>query len=233
MFDKINIQNVNGVTNINMVQKGTFDQKITVDFNKTSQTKERPLGYQNPNWEEAQDIAQDFYDAMAGFGTDTDKINKACEKINKYNVLEVLESFSTLKCNKESKSLMQFIRGDFNNYGGGNTFWEDDCKNLTDRIFKLLQDRSNDMKNDCDFTSEYYGDFSWDFGDCNATYSSVKRIAYRNNGKELRETYYSDFGEAYDPTRVISRLARSLHSFESAMYNNTVYDNSEAANPGF
>lgn len=227
MFDKINIQNVNGVTNINMVQKGTFDPKITVDFNKTSQTKERPLGYQNPNLEEAQDIAQDFYDAMSGFGTDTDKINKACEKINKYNVLEVLESFSTLKCNKESKSLMQFIRGDFNNYGGGNTFWEDDCKNLTDRIYKLLQDRSNDMKKNCDINQDYYNKFSKQFADCNCTYVSV------NNGQALRETYYSDFAEAFDPTRIISKLARCLSSFESAMYNNTVYDDREDANPGF
>lgn len=122
----------------------------TIKFPKTQNDgnkSTRPMGYNSAhtNTEENKRIAQMFFDAMYGIGTDKELMDKATKLLTKYNIIEVLDEFQKIDKNKNGKNIFDFIRGDFSKLGGGSDWLGDDCKPYMQAITSKLCERANDI----------------------------------------------------------------------------------------
>ena len=244
--------NVNGISKCKSLDSnkglGALNEKIDINFNgRWHRVKERPLGYQNVDIEKANDIAQEFFNAMDGLGTDKEAMKKACEKLTKYNVLEVMEQFSKLESNKDNLTLMEFIRSDFSTYGGGTNLIQDDCKEVIDTFFKLLRARGEDKEKVCDNSRslasgqglneivEYFCDvknlYRSDSGSSAVNYRAAQEEVNKEGSASIAERPFHWMMLFSDPTRATSKLALSLKALEESLFQGVQYDSYSGSHP--
>ena len=244
MFDNLNVSSVSQHQPLkasDVSSKQYSEIEIVFDSNNPI-IKERPLGYQNVDMQKVEAIAQEFYDAMEGPGTDKIAMKKACEKLSKYNVLEVLEAFAKLDYNKDKTTLMEFIRDDFSTYGAGTDMFQDDSKEFLDKIYQLLQQRASDMRKICedcwlsdrfsDSVEEYFRNLlnNANRNSTNLEYS-IAQDAASGKGFSINDNSHWMFS-AFNPTQLITQEANFLKSLENTLFKGAKYD-AESSFPEF
>ena len=90
---------------------------------------------------EANAICEDFYVAMKGAGTDNKKLRSALERVNKDNVLEVMETYiKNYSEDMNGETLIESIQDE--QYWG---WFSNDLKNSTNKLKQAMAERAKEM----------------------------------------------------------------------------------------
>lgn len=200
------------------------NNNISINFKQSKdETKQisRPLGYSSAyiNKEKNKEIAQKFFDAMDGLGTDEKLMQEALKEVNKYNVLEIINEFQKLEDNKSGKMLFEYIKNDFSKFGGGSDIFGDDCKPYMEKFLKCILDRAADankhINNNIPPSEQDKIPEIQDF------------IDQYDFDKIYTKTYYNSFKSSYrlgdlpsNPTNVTRELIKKMNKLEDILYYN-------------
>ena len=118
----------------------------TGDKEKDAKALKAAQGKQDKIETDAANIAEELYDAMKGAGTKNDKLKSAVAKINKDNILYVLEAWNTnFADSMDGESLIESIQNE--HYTGWFGHQQEDLENhIADALFKKAQEL--DLKNE-------------------------------------------------------------------------------------
>lgn len=100
---------------------------------------------------------ENYWHAMDGWGTTMSEMNAANDKVNQYNVIEIIEGFKKYDSTRNGETLIEAILDDFSAYGlnssdgihgwAKNTWYSDadDCKGYVDNLANSMYERVLDL----------------------------------------------------------------------------------------
>ena len=212
------------LSKINTNNKTTNNNNISINFKQSKDgTKQisRPLGYSSAhkNTAKNKEIAQKFFDAMDGLGTDEKLMQEALKDVNKYNVLEILNEFQKLEDNKSGKILYEYINDDFSKFGGGSDIFGDDCRPYMEKFTKCILDRAADtekhINNNINPSDQDKNSIIQDFID-QYEFDKIYSKAYFNS---FKSSYKLDELPS-NPTNGTRELVKIMNKLENNIYSN-------------
>ncbi len=167
------------------VEVTAAEAKKAKEADEAKANEEKDLKEKEKVKKEAAKIAEDLYDAMKGAGTKNDKLQAAIDKINKDNVIEVMDAWdSNFADAMDGESLLEAIQGEHHTGWFGNT-----QEKQENAILKALTDRAEDEKRGLGLDTEAAAARAKVNSEHSAMFTSddTVRTSIENLAKKIRE----------------------------------------------